>query len=361
MSKKKTWAGRIYLGRDHNDKQLFHWVGRFDTKRERDEAVAEARVERRKGKQKFPTVDKYVERYLMEYARRNKDSSLDTQAARLKRFRADFAGASLAISRQEMKDWAFGEGRWEGRGPVPDSELPAIVSLFNYALEEDDIPLGRNPARGMGKRGKGRSEQPPPTEEEFQRLLDACRVHGHYAPMMRAMFLFAAFELMRPGEVFALEPNDIDMQAMRVRKSRRLYRGSMAEPKTGPKLIALTPPARDAIMGLPREGKYVFTSKSGKRMSQGTLSNYWSTVQAAAGLRFDFYHATKHYGCWYMWTKLGMSGRAIAAQAGWSLRTVDKMLSIYGHGDVGALEEVDAAFAEAKAPGLRVLEGGMRE
>jgi hypothetical protein len=35
-------------------------------------------------------------------------------------------------------------------------------------------------------------------------------------------------------------------------------------------------------------------------------------------------------------SRFGMSDRAIAAQAGWSLRTVSKMLATYGHGDVGA-------------------------
>jgi hypothetical protein len=88
------------------------------------------------------------------------------------------------------------------------------------------------------------------------------------------------------------------------------------EPKTGPKLIALTPPARDAIIGLPRTGRLVFTAKRGGRISQASLSLAWSQVLAAAGLDFHFYHATKHYGVHYMWTKLGMSRRAIAAQAG---------------------------------------------
>lgn len=50
-----------------------------------------------------------------------------------------------------------------------------------------------------------------------------------------------------------------------------------------------------------------------------------------------------------------MSRRAIAAQAGWSLATVDQMLAIYGHGDVGALEEVDAAF-EGRVVPLKAVE-----
>jgi hypothetical protein len=136
----------------------------------------------------------------------------------------------------------------------------------------------------------------------------------------------------------------------RIRKDRRLYRGKMDDPKTGKKLITLQPPARDAVAMLPRDGRYVFTSKTGKRMSAGSLSGYWALVLARADLEFDFYLATKHYGVHYMWTVLNLTERAIAAQAGWKLSTVTKMLATYGHGDIGALEEVDAAFANAPAP-----------
>jgi hypothetical protein len=101
----------------------------------------------------------------------------------------------------------------------------------------------------------------------------------------------------------------------------------------------------------------VFTSKRGKRLSQPAMSLYWAEVRGKAGLDFDFYHASKHYGVHYMWTQLGMSRRAIAAQAGWSLTTVDKMLEIYGHAEVGALEEVDRAFKGAAVRHLRVVDG----
>ena len=45
--------------------------------------------------------------------------------------------------------------------------------------------------------------------------------------------------------------------------------------------------------------------------------------------------------------RLGLSRRAIAAQAGWSERDVDAMLRIYGHADLVALAEVDALYSES--------------
>lgn len=358
---KKQWTGRVYLGRDESGKQQFEWVGRFDTKRERDAAVEEAKQRiRMGGDPELPTCDVYVDRYLADYERHNKATSHESQTQRLARFKKDFAGRSLDIRRDELKDWINAEGKYEGHDPVPIGYMPAIVSLYNHAIDEDDLPLDRNPARKLAQRTRGRADTPPPTAEEFERLLTACSVLKDYAPMMRALLRFAAFTLMRPGELYPLEWTDLDFKGMRISKARRLFRGQLDVPKTGEKVIALTPPARDAVLGLDRSGRYVFTSKTGRRLDQSKVSLYFREVCVAAGLDFEFYLATKHYGVHYMWTKLGMSDRAIAAQAGWKVSTVQKMLAVYGHGDVGALEEVDAAFAAASKAGeahLRVVGG----
>lgn len=347
MSKKpKRWVGRIYLGRDENGRQQFDWVGRYATRRERDDAVAARRTQLRHSEGvTLPFVAAYVDRYLAEYERLHKDSSHSTQAAALKRFRDDFKDRRLDIPRSEAKDWVNGTGKWASHGPVPGSSVSPVVTLYNHAINEDDLPLARNPFRSLGQRSRGRADAPPPTEEEFDAILDACSALGHYAPRMRSFIRFAAFTLMRPGELFALEWTDIDLDAMRIGKRWRLYRGQIAEPKTGPKVIALTPPARDALLSLPRDNRHVFTSKTGVRLSSTNMHGYWRLVLARAGLDFPLYLATKHYGVHMMWTRLGMSERAIAAQAGWKVSTVQRMLAIYGHADVGALDEVDRAFA----------------
>lgn len=368
-----SWVGRIYLGEGPDGEQLYHWVGRFPTKSARDKAVKEERERlANEEAEKLPTCDEYVDRFLADAWQRLKRSTAESYEERLQRFRADFAGRSLGISRQEAKEWTYGEGRWEDHSPASPGEAQTVVTLHNQAIDEDDLPLARNPFRKLGKRSKGRAEELPPTIEQFEQLLDACAVLGDYAPVMRAMTLFSAFELMRPGEVFMISKPNLDFARKRVRKQWRLHRGRIDVPKTGPVTIALTPPARDAVLSLPKDGPEIyctgpngerigpllFYSKAGKRLSQPLLSGYWAQVCAAAGFRFDFYLSSKHYGVWYMWRKLGISRQAIAAQAGWSLATVDKMLEIYGHGEVGALEEVDAAFERADVPRLRKIEGG---
>jgi integrase len=371
------WQGRIFLGRDEDGKQQYHYVGRYRTRRERDDAVAKVRVEiEEKGcdckgckamgckgvaASTAPTIATQIKRYLADYDERNRSSSLETETSRLARLKDELGDRPVdSVDRPELKDWLAGRGTYKDKPPVPASHRQAIVSFFKWNVVEER-KLTSSPATGLNPHSKGRSGEPPPTEEEFQRLIDACSVHDSYAPTMRATFQFSAFELVRPGEMYALREDHIDFKRMRINKSKRLYRGAEDAPKTGEKLIALTPPARDVIIPiLPGDGGYVFRNKSGDRLVAATHHGYWREVLIEAGLDFDWYHATKHYGVWYMWRKLGLSEAAIAAQAGWKLSTVVKMLETYGHGDVGALEEVDKAFDAAPkiGPRLHVVEGG---
>jgi integrase len=160
---------------------------------------------------------------------------------------------------------------------------------------------------------------------------------------MLALMTFAAYTKMRPGELFALEWPDIDLTANRVRVRRRVYKGRLDLPKSNEeRTIALPPPVRYALLELPAMPGYaadeplVFRSKRGLRLTHPTLSGYWGRVLARAGLEFDFYLATKHYGVHLLY-KLGLSKRAIAAQCGWSEKAVDNLLRVYGHLDLIAL------------------------
>jgi integrase len=342
-SKRKRYVGRVYLG--HGKR---HWVGRFATRKERDDAVARAKVELSCARDVSAlTCDAWVERYVARYERGHKYSSSDTARGALRRFLADFGDRPLSsITRIEALDWAE---------RVPVGVVAVVVTCVNAAVDAE--LLERNPFRGLGKRGRGRSDQAPPTEEEFERLLAACTALGWYAPQMRSLIVFAAYSGMRPGELFALEWSDVDFDAMRIDVKRRLYRGQLDTPKSNkPRRIALTPPARDALLGLPSrsEGALVFRSKTGKRLSQPLLSGYWGQVKAAAGVDHDFYLATKHYAVHYMYATLGLPPRVIAAQMGWTPTGVLKLLEVYGHGEVGALDEVDRAFTSKVTP-LRVV------
>lgn len=349
MSKRKTWPGRIYLGRDETGAQRFHWVGRFATKRERDAAVATARVERPwEGKALAEmTCDEWTDRYIARYERlvqrgERKASSLGTVTQSLRAFRAQFGPRALvSLTPVEAEDWTH---------EVPTAVVPHVVALFNYAVRMR--VLAHNPFAGLGGgRGRGRADEAPPTLKQLAALRDSCAALGEYGPRMRDLIDFAALTLMRPGELYELRHPDVDLVANRIIVSRRLYRGTVDVPKNGEaKMIALVPPAREILLRQPtraRDDGLVFTGKTGRRLTATTVCQYWAIIRAAAGLdqTYDFYRCTKHRGVHELY-RLGLSKRAIAAQAGWSERDVDAMLRVYGHTDLVALGEIDALYAD---------------
>lgn len=137
--------------------------------------------------------------------------------------------------------------------------------------------------------------------------------------------------------------------------SKRLYRGSIDLPKSNKiRVIALTPPARDALLSLPEREGPVFRAKAAWRLCAPVLSSYWREVQASAGLRFDWYMATKHRCVHYFKVKLGLPNHVIAAQMGCSESAVEWMVATYAHRELGVLDAIDAAFATLVPTGAGV-------
>ena len=355
--KRRTWSGRVYLGRDDDGRQRFWWVGRFATRRARDDAVALARTERPWETAPAPdemTCDQWADRFLARMesgalrtkaGRRFKESSIDTARTQLRAFRGEFGHRSpRSITRVEAEDWTE---------RVSPSKLPIVITLMNdlYRAEEID----RNRFEGLSRRPEGRKDERPPSEDEMVLLLDGCSALGDaYTPMMRALFTFGAYTIMRPGELMALDWEDIDLHAAvhgRACVRRRLYRGRTDLPKSNKeRVITLAPPARAALDSLLKMPGYqahglVFRNKTGGQLTAPTLTAYWKEVRARARLDHHFYVATKHYGVWYLKVVLGVPDAAIASQAGWSERSVTKMVDTYAHAvDERRLDEIDAAF-----------------
>jgi integrase len=347
----------VYLGRDRDGRQQFYWVGRFQTKRERDDAVARARTDRpwEAAAADETTCDEWADRFLARMesgtlrtrgGRRYKHSSIDTARTSLKAFRAEFGSrAPGSITRVQAEDWA---------ARVQPSKLPIVVALMNDLYRAEII--GRNRFLGLSRRAEGRGDQRPPSEDEMVLLLEACSALGDsYAPIMRALFTFGAYTLMRPGELIALRWEDVDLHAGahgRAHVRRRFYRGRTDLPKSNrERVITITAPACEALDSLlAMRGYYpaglVFANKTGGQLTAPTLTAYWKEVRARARLDVGFYMATKHYGVWYMKVRLGLPDAAIAAQAGWSESAVTKMVATYAHAvDERRLDEIDAAFA----------------
>jgi integrase len=223
-----------------------------------------------------------------------------------------------------------------------------------FARAERQGAIDRSPFADLQRRRTpGRRDLDPLTVEEVDRLGQAAlEVHGWYGPRMRALILFAAYTGVRPGELVALEWRDVDLSnGLEVR--RRLYQGRLDYPKTGPRMVALVPHARDALTGLPRDSELVFSSKRGRRLSSGSLRSwYWQPVWGRFGRKVDLYEL-RHFCGHYLYVVCDLPSRVVAAQLGHS--SPRKVEELYGHFKVGALEEIDRAFGANVAP-LRSIE-----
>lgn len=141
-SKRKTWPGRVFIGRDQVGKQQFWWVGRFATRRERDDAVAAARTTK-PWLAMAPhemTCEQWAQRYLDRYERKNKTTSHQTAVQALKPFRSGFGDRPIgSIGHVEAEDWAK---------TTPAAGLSQVVALFNYVKSKHAIE--HNPFDGLG-------------------------------------------------------------------------------------------------------------------------------------------------------------------------------------------------------------------
>jgi integrase len=200
-----------YLGRLEINGEA-HFLGYFATKQERSaarEAKRRELAETAEPTGRSRSCESVVAEYLSEYEERHKASSLSTARQSLAPFRQTFGDRPIdSITRQEAKAWAR---------TVPKSYVPNVVSLFNWAVDEEIVPT--NPFRNLGHRSKGRSEKAPPTIREFRALIDACDALGDYAPRMRDFLEFASYTLMRPSELYELRWSDVDFRSNQIQRT----------------------------------------------------------------------------------------------------------------------------------------------
>jgi integrase len=328
IRKTKTRAGKLRYGvRVHLGHGRYQWLGTFSTREKARQVEADWLLSRRA--REMRTCRDFARFWLEGYAQRVKASSYDTARSSLRVFLRDFGERPLdAITHTEAERWAR-EQRWA---------VPVVVTMLNDAVEKQLLVV--NPFKGLSKKGPGRRHVQPLTVSDVDRLGEiAGRLHGE---TMRAFILFTAYSGMRVGEVFALRWQDLDLERGRIAVRRRLYRGELDLPKSNrPRVIVLTPPARAALKGLDRSTEWIFPAKRGGQMTQSTLTYYWQGIVAAFG-RSVTPHELKHFAGHYLYVTLGLPARVVAVQlAHAGPRLVEEL---YGHGDVGALQEIDAAF-----------------
>jgi integrase len=146
----------------------------------------------------------------------------------------------------------------------------------------DERPGGRlvdrNPFAKLGLRTtRGRRDTQPPTQADIARFV---ALGDELTPPSFAAYLdVAAYEGMRPGELDALRWTKIDFQAetILVDEQWNALERAFTLPKHGfVRTVALTDPARERLLALPRESEFVFTTLRGSHYRPSSRSYHWN-------------------------------------------------------------------------------------
>lgn len=324
------------------------WAGTAKTERDAKRLEAAALADER-DRGRTPTLAEWCARWVDECPR-PKASSDATNRERARHIaRQPFARQPLdRIRPADVAAWA----------QANVSAHAAARAMFNDAIRLG-LTTARNPfAELRVQRGTGRKHVTPPDEGKVSELAGLAPYPG-----LRALILAGAWTGLRPGELFALRPGDVDLAAREIRVERQYVTKTAAETavKNGrPRTAVILEPAVQALADvLAEDGRLVFSTPRGARFTQGNLHYWWSPVRAGAGLPgLDFY-MLRHFHGSYLVNALRLPAQDVAAQLGHT-DGGRLVMELYGHPSaVLARDRIRRAQAGlgSTGAGVRVVSG----
>ncbi|HIB1507787.1 TPA: tyrosine-type recombinase/integrase [Salmonella enterica subsp. enterica serovar Muenchen] len=238
--------------------------------------------------------------------------------------------------------------------PTVNYYMAIISEMFKFAADNGYIAI--TPLNGITPLKKSRPEPDPLTQNEFDRLIEAC-----HQQQLKNLWTLAVYTGMRHGELCALAWEDIDLKAGTLMVRRNYTRvKEFTLPKTDSgtdRVIYLTDPALAALKNqaaLTRLGKqyqvevklreygrttthpctFVFNPQTirqskifGHHYVVQSLSSAWEAAIKRAGLRYRKAYQSRHtYACWSL--TAGANPSFIATQMGHA--SAQMLYSVYG-------------------------------
>lgn len=332
------WAATAYI----DGKKV--WIGTFDTEEEAAEARIEALRERRApGGQE--TIDSFAARYPYDYNRTTKDGAprwgertVANLVTALKPFRARYGSMRLRdfarLSADDVRPWVAAQ---------PTTYAQKVRTMLNDAIGSGLID--RHPLQHIRlEHSRGRRDIAVLSEEQVEELCALARsMLGEFGPTFEAMIATAAYTCIRPGELFALRRQDVDLKAGTIDvwlnfNDKEIKRPKNGEPRPG---LVLLPQAAERIAAAPRyleeslcpkchpaspdprcivcEGRgkvrWLFQTLRGGIFRKSKLHYYWKQVRAAFGRPDMDWYDLRHAGATMMLER-GVEPEDVAWQMG---------------------------------------------
>jgi integrase len=298
------WAVTVHDPTTHKKR----WVGTFARLQEAKNAEGDARklVRRQHGR---VLADEFASTWIDRYPRVRESTNI-THRERVSKFAKDFAGRQLdQITRVEARAWALAN---PGR-------LQSVRAMFSDAV--CDGLVADNPFANLRLRERdGRRHLVVPTEQELGELAAAAaKVQGDWGRVVLApLIMFGTHTGLRPGELYALRWEDINLQGNTVavewqwsQAERRRVRPKYDSTRT----VFLPPAAKDALGEAARVRDEVFSAPRGGRLSGTVMGHYWPPVARSAGRPDLTPHGLRHYYGTLL-ARMGLAPYEIASMMG---------------------------------------------
>ena len=168
--------------------------------------------------------------------------------------------------------------------------INVLAGILDVAIDHEIIT--QNPAKDISLPRHTEKQKEPFSPAEVERLLNV--MDGWF----RNYLAIAFFTGMRPGEILALTPQDINLHRRIINVSKAVRYGKVSTPKTKysirqvPIFEPLIPYLEDQLDIV---GKYLFETAKGKPFyGASKLHTHWKRALDAAGLPHHEFYTTRH-------------------------------------------------------------------
>lgn len=316
------WRAQVYDPRTKRNVSVPKIIGgpkSYGTKREAKAAREKARAVLGAGERVEVTIATFYERWTTDpLFRAPKQSTNIHNRDRAKKFCETHATLPISVLGTDRGDQLV--SAWLAGGNK-NSEVPALRKMVNDAMSvRGGRLLSRNPFAGLGiAKTKGNRDVDPPTEDTVWALIRAAR---ELCPPSFACWLqVACFTGMRSAELDALKWENVDLETGRIHVVQQfsVVSSSFTTPKNGKRrVVAITPPAREALLAVPAEpgARFVFLNSRRDHWTHSSRQRHWQGVRESVGFDGSLYLATRHFAGSYMTNDLGLPAEDVAIMLG---------------------------------------------
>ena len=315
------------------------WIGTFDTRKEARVAKGKFEAEaarlgfRKAGK---TTVAQYAATWLERHSAGRAESTLRTYRYGIKPFVTRFGSVRIRdLDRTACVDWSNTQADWA---------VDAARNMLSDMRDLDRLILVNPLEKLRRKRSRGRKDWPSLGDIEVQGLIDSAlqMFVPEVGRPVAGIIATSAYLGLRKSEAVALSMDCVDPVSKRILVDLQVGRQRVETgPKTGERVIALTPKADEVWSGLdPRSGPgSMFPMDDGQYWEVSNFYDRWVKVAAASGIPGLQFHELRGY-CATWLKRQGVEEWVVGVQLGHAIPG-NKITQGYIKARDFALEQID--------------------